>query len=242
MARSIGKSGETLGEYIEDVEIPFTFYTFSAKLREFVERSPGAPLLTDLQVKNLFEISLEYLKTDIALRQIKGDKVEMDWRYRRKIIEDAEKRLREWQASLKPSISASDRPSTSALATHLMEEVTELRNKLAPDFAKLKWEQRVNEAMLRELFLTKLRREYVMDLKHYIQTAFSPAIKKKDDRNLIIAATMVAARIITDTGIILVKGKEKDPLHRIPMAVSKASKLEKELRKQGIALSFKRSS
>lgn len=216
--------GKSFGDYVDQAVTPVKRDQFSQEIQRNLKNfSPSQAV-----VEALYEITDEYLRTDSAIRSIRQENTEADWKLSQDMIAETEKALTELGNRLKMHGSAMGRPTTALLATHLLRDVEQFQRKLARRFRDLRLDQRINESMIRMVPLKTLKTEYVAELDQYVTHTFPQFTQQ--DRDRIIAATMSAARQFT------LKEKMAGVTGRIPMARSRARRLITSHRKKGTEL------
>jgi hypothetical protein len=211
-----GTLAENVGDGIEDylarAAWSLEWNSFEKKFCAYLRDQNVSVEMGHRTIKTLFNITVEFLRGRSAASDIKKARLAQDWSAQRKLTSAVEKHLLKVKRLAETKSRIASKPHTSLLARSVLRKINEFLCELE-DIAQI---QRARELRL-SVFMRSARNErsHVGQLDRYLQhrVPWLPA----EQRGLVIAGTMVASGLKSDTG-------RKDYATNVPMARTRANR------------------
>jgi hypothetical protein len=207
--KSVGKS---LDDYANEVNIGVEQSAFQSAMASYLKAQRLSSLgeISPEIYKMLFDITSRHVIDKAAAKAMKRDKIAQDWDARSRLIKDLNKRLMIIEERVKRSQTTGKWPLTSLLARSIGRRIRGILREIdcVSEFQRV---EKVRFRLIRSN--SNLKKEYAWLLDEYLKCILPK--RKQQERDLIIAATLLAAHIESDQ-------KGGDIVGRIPMKSSRA--------------------
>lgn len=211
-------TGKGTFEYLEQAPSPLARASFQSRLLTFLRPHNLELNLDDSQMQVLFEISDEYRRRGIAIEQMRKDKLVLDWKKRKILMDSIERRLDVLRTSLENKSLDHRFANTALLAKSTARKLSRFQTKLKDRFSLVGQHQGASESMYKVLSFNTLRDEYVGHLDYYLRKCAFPDLPQLQ-RDIVLAGSMLAAGFLED---------QSDLVERIAMARSRARRAIEE--------------
>lgn len=203
--------GKTVDDYVEDANANLDKGMFDVELRGYL-KAHRVRVVDSGTIDTLFEITAEFLRNRFAVAAMKQARITQDWSQRKRLIKSLNCHLSHALQRAERSVRKEGTPLTSLLGRSVLGKADALLRelKLVAQFQKLQESQFI--ALQQS---AKTTRAYVWELGAYLERKF-PRLAQ-GERDLIIAGTMIAARIKSDE-------PDQNVPENIPMARSRANR------------------
>jgi hypothetical protein len=208
--------GEGIEDYVERAVCSLECSSFEKRFCAYLRDQNVSVEMDQQTVQTLFDITVEFLKGRSAASNIKKARLAQDWKAQRKFTSAVGRQLLELKRLAHTNSRIPSKPYTSLLAESVLRKINELLCELE-DVAVV---QRARTLRL-SVFMhsTKNERSHVGELDRYLQHRI-PWLPP-EQRGLVIAGTMIASDLKSDTG-------GKDYAANVPMARTRANREMKD--------------
>ncbi len=211
---STSQTVKRLDDYVQQAKISLDREQFRQGLFAFLERQPSRPQLEPTWIDTLFEITATYLRQRAAMRALIGDDFVGDMNGTDKLLDKMERQLEKDKAMALQFIQGKLR-NTQLHARSILRWV----DRHLANLDQLREQQRIDRSMFAALSNSaKKTDDYVRELDLYLDAVCK---LRPEDRDLVISAALIAARLIPD-------GKG-DVVARIPMRRSRSRQQLKDV-------------
>jgi wyosine [tRNA(Phe)-imidazoG37] synthetase (radical SAM superfamily) len=205
--RTVGKAVQ---DYLEEVAPPLDEKLFTNDVRAYLRAQRFSEQMDPETIAILFKITTEFLKARTAVSSMMVAQIEKDWRARKQLIKRLQRHLVEIRRLTHPRLDAESRPLRNLVAESVRKKITFLLHEVDQVAQFQRLEQSAFATLQRS---TRGTNAYVLELNAQLKHRF-PQLHQRE-RDLVIAGTMIASKIRTDSS-------GHDSAANLPMARSRA--------------------